>query len=166
MATRRTKLPGWSGPERWEKTLPDGPAWIEMRAGDETHRSLRNELGDRWTETIAEVEGRRGKLRKEGWLLVRLTEQKTRTGRDPLAEQVLDAALRLTHGQRHQPVRFTKLRSQVAAVRSDFDDAVRQLHDTGKVVLSRDDDTAQLTDDDREAAIYVGDSPRHLIYVL
>lgn len=154
-------LPRLTGPERWEKTLSGQPAWVEIRYGN-----LRNELGDRWTETHEQIRKRREDLWRDGWLRVGLTEYRPQTAPSALGEQILDAALRLGHGRREVPIPITKLRSQIAAVRSDFDDAVKALHDQRRVVLTRNDNTAALTEDDREDAIWVGDQPRHLIYVL
>lgn len=167
----KRKVPEWSGRERWEKMMPDHTmAWIDIDADGQRSQGrmvLRNEGGDQWIETLAEVEARRRDLFKNGWLLVGGTVTAKRTiGPRDVKSQVLDAARTLARGSTTVPVRLTALRSRVAAPRSDVDDALRDLHSERKIVLSRDDNTFALTADDREAVFWAGEFPRHLLYLL
>jgi hypothetical protein len=46
-----------------------------------------------------------------------------------------------------------------------LDATLLALQDAGRAVLYRDDNTSGLTAVDHEAALYVGDAPRHLVYL-
>jgi hypothetical protein len=158
----KRRLEPWNGLERWEKTMPDGQlAWVQIGPHTESSRLLRNDTGERFVESAEEVEERRRRLLKDKWMLVRSSQIATASP----TQQVLDTA-RLMGGTSELPVRITRLRSHVALPRPVVDQALRDLHDARKIVLSRDDDTAQLTDDDRADALYVGDSARHLFYLV
>jgi hypothetical protein len=83
-----------------------------------------------------------------------------------LAQSVERACLQLTGGQRQQRVRLTRLREVLSQVpRHALDATLLALQDAGRAVLYRDDNTSGLTEADHEAALYVGDAPRHLVYL-
>ncbi len=155
------KLEPWNGLERWEKSIDGQLAWVQIGPHSETSRLLRNDTNERFVESAAEVEERRRRLRKDGWMLVRSATLREQSPIDRVYDVV-----RLMGGTSELPVRITRLRSRLALPRPVVDQALRDLHDARKIVLSRDDDTALLTDDDRADALYVGDSPRHLLYLV
>lgn len=174
---RPKKLEPWSGPERWEKTHQGDRIWVEILPFNYETRMLRNDQGDRWTESASEAEAHRRRLRSTGSERVSLgaptlpSSRSTKSGgTGELAGAILDAAYELGHGKIDVPIRITDLRSRVGRMvhhhRSDFDEAVKKLFESRKIVLSRQDNTFALTADDREDAVYVGDNPRHLIYLL
>lgn len=171
------KLEPWSGPERWEKTHEGDHIWVEILPFNDETRMLRNDQGDRWTEPASEIEAHRRRLRSTGSTLVKLgapvlpSSRTTSSGEvGELAGAILDAAYELGRGKTDVPIRITELRSRVGRVvphhRTDFDEAVLKLFHQRRIVLSRQDNTFALTPDDREDAVYVGDNPRHLIYLL
>lgn len=83
-----------------------------------------------------------------------------------LGKTVEQACLRLTGGQRQQRVRLARLRELLPQVpRQVLDATLLALQDAGRAVLYRDDNTSGLTAVDHEAALYVGDAPRHLVYL-
>lgn len=171
---RPKKLEPWSGPERWEKTHQGDRIWVEILPFNDETRVLRNDQGDRWTESAGEVEEHRRRLRSTGSERVALGPPvrpgARSTGSGELAGAILDAAYELGHGKIDVPIRITELRSRVGRMvhhhRTDFDEAVKALFQAGKIVLSRQDNTFVLTADDREDAVYVGNNPRHLIYLV
>lgn len=76
------------------------------------------------------------------------------------------ACLRLTGGRRKERVSLAALRAKLVTVpRAELDEALRQLQRDGKLVLFREDNTAALTPADHDAALVVGDSPRHIVYL-
>lgn len=86
--------------------------------------------------------------------------------RVPLTETVEHACLQLTGGQRQQRVRLTRLREALPQVpRQVLDATLVALQDAGRAVLYRDDNTSGLTEADHAAALYVGDAPRHIVYL-
>ncbi|MDD5544400.1 MAG: hypothetical protein PHX83_14620 [Acidobacteriia bacterium] len=170
---RPKKLDPWNGPERWEgKAMGEG-YWVEIHPLTETTRVLKNDAGDRWTETAEEVEAHRRRLRAAGSVLVKLSAPVAMPARMAkgagLELAILDAARELGRGKTGVPIRITELRARVGARayhhRTDFDEATRALHEAGKIVLAKNDNAYSLTEDDRRDAVWVGDSPRHLVYV-
>lgn len=85
---------------------------------------------------------------------------------DPLATRIETACLALAKGRRKERVRLTTLRERLAEVPRDvLDRALVQLQRRGRLVLYRDDHTSALTAADHAAALIVGDSPRHIVYL-
>ncbi len=83
-----------------------------------------------------------------------------------LEDRVLVAAASLVGASGAREVRIADLRERMATVpRSDLDAALLKLHDARRIVLSRDDNTAKLTETDRTAALAVGEAPRHFFYL-
>lgn len=88
--------------------------------------------------------------------------------REPAALALLieQACLRLTGGRRKERVSLRELRLKLNTVpRAELDDALLQLQRDGKLVLFREDNSPVLTRADHEAALIVGDSPRHIVYL-
>lgn len=86
--------------------------------------------------------------------------------RAPLSERVESACLSLGGGVRQTRVRLSDLRQRLSTVRRDLlDETLLELQDAGRIVLYRDDNTNALVADDHAAALMVGDSPRHLVYL-
>lgn len=80
--------------------------------------------------------------------------------------QIEAACLSLAGGERKARVRLSELRRHLGTIARDvLDRALLELQDQRRLVLYRDDNMAALTDDDRDAALYVGDAPRHLVYL-
>ncbi len=74
--------------------------------------------------------------------------------------------LSLSGGARQERVRLSALRHRLKSVqRGVLDAALLNLQDQRQLVLYRDDNTAALTEDDRDAALLVGGEPRHLVYL-
>jgi hypothetical protein len=72
----------------------------------------------------------------------------------------------LAGGRRKERVRLSALRMQLAAIpRDQLDHELVQMQRQGRLVLYRDDHTSALVHEDHEAALIVGDSPRHLVYL-
>lgn len=83
-----------------------------------------------------------------------------------LPNRIEAACLSLSGGERKARVRLTALRERLSSIERDvLDRALLELQDRRRLVLYRDDNTAALTDEDRAAALYVGDEPRHLVYL-
>lgn len=83
-----------------------------------------------------------------------------------LPSRVEEACLQLTGGQRKQRVRLSALRQSLLDVpRQALDQTLIALQDAGRAVLYRDDNSAGLKEADHEAALLVGGSPRHIIYL-
>lgn len=166
---RPKKLEPWSGAERWEKKHAGELIWVEILPFGETHRVLRNDLGDRWTETVAEVEAHRLRLRADGSVMVKIGQTTRESVYGELGQQILDAMYELAHGKTNVPVRITTLRSRVHRAirhhRTDFDEAIQGLQDARRVRLFRQDNPAELLSDDEEDAVWIGDVPRHLAYL-
>ncbi|HEY5958888.1 MAG TPA: hypothetical protein VIV60_20145 [Polyangiaceae bacterium] len=78
----------------------------------------------------------------------------------------LEQVCRVLNGQRPAgPIRLTTLRAQLSHLpRAVLDAELSRLHESGKLVLYRDDNSAALTRDDERDALIVGGSPRHLLY--
>lgn len=84
----------------------------------------------------------------------------------PLMARVEQACLDLADGRRQQRVRLRSLRRKLNDVsRSALDQTLLDLQDAGRAVLYRDDNTAALTAEDHDAALVVGNAPRHLVYL-
>ena len=82
------------------------------------------------------------------------------------AKKIEAAYLSLTGGRRQVRVLLRDLRAALSEMeKSALDRALIGMQDTKKVVLYREDNTAALTAADHEAALIVGDSPRHLVYM-
>jgi hypothetical protein len=76
------------------------------------------------------------------------------------------ACLALTGQKRKERVLLARLRSNLGAIpRSSLDEALLLLQRQGKLVLYREDNSAALTPEDHAAALIVGDSPRHIVYL-
>lgn len=83
-----------------------------------------------------------------------------------LATTIERACVDLTGGRRQERVRLTALRKKLRAVsREKLDAALLELQDQGRLVLYRDDNTSALTEADHDAALIVGNAPRHLVYL-
>jgi hypothetical protein len=116
-------------------------------------------------------------LKRRGFALAELfaesspDEEETLPAATPPAEASLDARILavaevLIGGRRAVPIRLTALRAELKDVPRDaLDRALRRLHDRRRIVLSRDDNTAQVTELDRVAALTMGDAARHLFYL-
>lgn len=85
---------------------------------------------------------------------------------DALEERIVAACLALTQGDPRRDVRLAALRRALSSVSADVLDAgLLRLHESNRIALYRDDNTAALAHDDELAALWVGDAPRHLLYL-
>jgi len=76
------------------------------------------------------------------------------------------AYLSLTHNQWETRVRLADLRKQLTLYPRDAQDsALVRMQTEGRLVLYRLDDPQDTFDADREAALYLGSDPRHLVYM-
>ena len=81
-----------------------------------------------------------------------------------LWSKIESACLELTGGRRQERVRLAALRARLLELpRPVLDTALVTLQRQDKLVLYREDNTAALTAEDHQAALLVGDSPRHLV---
>ncbi len=80
-----------------------------------------------------------------------------------LLERIEQACLTLTHGARQTRVKLYDLRTSLGDVeRDDLDSALLTLQRAKRLVLYREDNSAALRPEDHEAALFVGNEPRHL----
>jgi hypothetical protein len=85
---------------------------------------------------------------------------------DSLRTRVEQACLSLAGGAKKSRVRLSALRSALPAIsRQQLDTALIDLQRERRLVLYREDNTPALTAEDHAAALLVGDSPRHLVYL-
>lgn len=81
-------------------------------------------------------------------------------------QAIEEAYLALSGGHRKVRVLLRDLRPTLPQVpRTNLDEILKSMQRDGKLVLYREDNSAALTPADSEAALLVGDSPRHLIYL-
>ena len=85
---------------------------------------------------------------------------------DSIGARVEQACLSLASGVKKSRVRLSALRSALSAIpRQQLDRALIELQREHRLVLYREDNTPSLTAEDHAAALLVGDSPRHLVYL-
>jgi len=83
-----------------------------------------------------------------------------------LGARVEQACLSLAGGAKKSRVRLSALRNALPAVsRQQLDTTLIELQRERRLVLYREDNTPSLTAEDHAAALLVGDSPRHLVYL-
>ena len=92
----------------------------------------------------------------------------TRSLREPLtlslSERIEQACLSLTQGARQTRVRLHDLRGRLGDIaHDDLDAALLGLQREKKLVLYREDNSAALRPEDHQAALFVGNEPRHLV---
>ncbi len=81
-----------------------------------------------------------------------------------LPERIERACLKLTQGVRQTRVLLRDLRADLSDVaREDLDGALVELQRQKKLVLYREDNSAALRAEDHQAALFVGNEPRHLV---
>lgn len=81
-----------------------------------------------------------------------------------LPERIEQACLNLTQGARQTRVTLHDLRARLSDVaRGDLDGALLVLQRERKLVLYREDNSAALRPEDHQAALLVGNEPRHLV---
>ena len=84
----------------------------------------------------------------------------------PIEGAIREAYLALSGGQWETRVRLAGLRQHLGAYpRPEQDRALLRLQSAGLLVLYRLDDPQDTFDVDREAALYLGNDPRHLVYM-
>jgi hypothetical protein len=83
-----------------------------------------------------------------------------------IGARVEQACLSLAGGAKKSRVRLSALRKALPAIpRKQLDTALLELQREQRLVLYREDNTPALTPEDHAAALLVGDSPRHLVYL-
>jgi hypothetical protein len=83
-----------------------------------------------------------------------------------LEERIRKVYLDATGGVWNQRVRLSDLRRRLADVAKDvLDAALLKMQQASKLVLFRLDNQREITDADREAALFVGDEPRHVLHM-
>jgi hypothetical protein len=82
-----------------------------------------------------------------------------------LEARVREACLNLAQGHTKQRIRLTDLRREVHAPREVVDQALTAMQNSGKLVLMRLDNPAELTQEDDAAALSIAGNPRHLVYL-
>jgi hypothetical protein len=85
---------------------------------------------------------------------------------EPTWTQIEEACVSLGGGARKARVRLSSLRKALPTIsRQRLDKALVALQRQQRLVLYRDDNTPALTAEDHAAALIIGDSPRHLVYL-
>jgi hypothetical protein len=85
---------------------------------------------------------------------------------EPTWTQIETACMSLGGGARKARVRLSALREALPSIsRQQLDTALIALQRQQRLVLYRDDNTRSLTPEEHAAALTVGDSPRHLVYL-
>jgi hypothetical protein len=85
---------------------------------------------------------------------------------EPAWTQIERACVSLGGGGKKARVRLSALRKALPSIsRQQLDQALVALQREQRLVLYRDDNTPSLTTEDHAAALMVGDSPRHLVYL-
>ena len=85
---------------------------------------------------------------------------------DSIGARVEQACLSLSGGTKKSRVRLSALRNALPAIsRQQLDTALIEMQREHRLVLYREDNTPSLTAEDHAAALLVGDSPRHLVYL-
>lgn len=88
------------------------------------------------------------------------------TSPEALWPDIRQACLTLGEGTSKSRVRLQALRQELSSIsRGELDRTLIALQRQQRLVLYRDDNTPALTEDDHAAALLVGDSPRHLVYL-
>jgi hypothetical protein len=83
-----------------------------------------------------------------------------------LGERIRQAIWEIAGGAAKRRVRLAELRDRLIEVpRPRLDSSLLELQDTGRVVLYPLDNPVELTAADREAALLVGQNPRHIVYL-
>lgn len=81
-----------------------------------------------------------------------------------LQQELRKGYLQLSHGAYAERVSISDLRKLFNVPRKVFDEAMLDLQDRGEVVLYRNDNTQEVTPENKAGAIIVGGHPRHLVY--
>jgi hypothetical protein len=84
---------------------------------------------------------------------------------ESIQKQIRAAYLSLTNGRTKERVLLKDLRPRVPAVSADFDAAIQAMQTAQSVVLAGLDNVAERTPEVEAAAIYVGENPRHMVYL-
>jgi hypothetical protein len=83
-----------------------------------------------------------------------------------LEDQITKVYLDATGGVWNQRVRLSELRRRLGDVAKEaLDAALLKMQRASKLVLFRFDNQREITDADREAALFVGGEPRHLLHM-
>lgn len=83
----------------------------------------------------------------------------------PGEEQIRAACLAITCGETRKRVRLKDLRAKVPIARDALDRALLAMQTAGRLVLYKMDNPAEISAEDERAALFVGDQPRHLVYL-
>jgi len=137
--------------------------------GDEAEEFVMQNLGAPLPKTpaagavLAHVLGRvRELLQTQGCSLAEFAGAKL----EQLPEQAIrEAYLGLTHGEKRRRIRLADLRRKVAVPHEVLNDTLLAMQNAGQVVLYKLDNTAEISADDEQAALYIADQPRHIVYL-
>jgi len=83
---------------------------------------------------------------------------------DPV-QAVREAYLGLTRGEKRCRVRLADLRAKVGVPRPVLDATLLAMQNDRQLVLYKLDNPAEVSDADRESAVYIVDEPRHVVYL-
>jgi hypothetical protein len=159
------------------RTKPLGRA-TQLALGEEANDFIMDHLGDalpksdRAAQVLQAVLGKVGEfLQTEGHSLeevfgpplVRVPAQPAKV-KDP-AQAIRDAYLGLTYGEKRRRVRLADLRTQVGVSRPVLDATLLAMQKDGLLVLYKLDNPAEISEADRESALYIADEPRHVVYL-
>jgi hypothetical protein len=83
----------------------------------------------------------------------------------PEEKQIRAACLALANGQIKKRVRLSELRRTLSTNRETLDSMLVAMQTKGRLVLYRMDNSAEVTRDDEQAALFIAGEPRHLVYL-
>jgi hypothetical protein len=114
-------------------------------------------------------------LQTEGHSLADFTGQEAEARRshqaptkatDDAEEAVREAYLGLTQGEKRRRIRLADLRRQVSVLPEVLNHALLNMQAAGQIVLYKMDNGADISADDEQAALYIANEPRHLVYLV
>lgn len=85
---------------------------------------------------------------------------------EDVEEKVLNAYKRLSKGEWDVNVRLADMRNLLSDMeRKDFDELLLKMQQDGALVLYKMENPTDISNKDKDAAIYIGDNPRHIVYM-
>ena len=160
----RTKKTGTSKKGRASKKLPIAK---KVRPGSGTQTDQKR-LSSKKSQSIKKGGPNKLKVAQQKQRPTRKVEETCRASADVqlLSDRIRELCLALSAGRPTQEIRLTALRSQLPKVsRISLDSELLRMQQAGQIALYRDDNSLKVTEEDERDALFVGDAPRHLLYL-